>query len=174
MQVADAVQLISGAAIPRDVSAVWADLGCGSGVFTRALASLLPEQSTIYAIDKQRQNISYNTHPSVTIEFLQADFEKDELALPTLQGILMANALHYVADKKSLLERLQKKINKKGIFIMVEYDTMKANPWVPYPIDFLHLKQLFMALGFQQVIKLGERPSMYGQKNLYAAMCQLN
>ncbi len=30
----------------------WADLGCGSGIFTYALASLLKKGSTIYAIDR--------------------------------------------------------------------------------------------------------------------------
>jgi precorrin-6B methylase 2 len=32
----------------------WADLGCGAGAFTLALASLLPAGSTIHAMDRDR------------------------------------------------------------------------------------------------------------------------
>ncbi|MBE7179566.1 MAG: class I SAM-dependent methyltransferase, partial [Mucilaginibacter polytrichastri] len=30
---------------------VWADLGCGDGLFSRALAGFLAQGSTIYAVD---------------------------------------------------------------------------------------------------------------------------
>ena len=168
MQLTDAIHLLQAAPISSDIPAIWADLGSGSGLFTRALAHLLPEQSTIYAIDKSRQSLPGSTKKT-SLHFLQADFEKSDLSLPPLQGILMANSLHYVANKKALLLRLQAYFADQAKFIIVEYDTQSSNPWVPYPIDFSHLKTLFMDAGFQQVIKLGERPSAYGRSNMYAA-----
>ena len=35
----------------------WLDLGCGSGIFTLALAELLPFGSTIVCVDKEEQNV---------------------------------------------------------------------------------------------------------------------
>ena len=169
MKIDDAIHLIKGANFNKNQPGVWADLGCGKGVFTKALASILPDQSTIYAVDKTRQHLQQPTEKNIKIEFIQADFEKGESVLPPLDGVLMANSLHYVANKETFLHRLQPVFNGKGAFIIVEYDIMKANTWVPYPIDYKHLKELFFQVGFENITKLGERPSIYGRGNLYAA-----
>lgn len=169
MQLSDAITLIQSAAI-QEKPAGWADLGCGSGTFTRALASLLPVDSHIYAVDKTRQQIQPVPQKNVSIHFYKADFSKDLLPFSSLNGILMANALHYVRDKMPLLKKLKKNLLPDGLFLIVEYDITQANPWVPYPINFTQLQQLFLDAGFTNCKKLGERPSVYQNGNLYA--CQ--
>lgn len=52
----EAVNLIEKAIQYSDKPQIWADLGCGDGTFTHALAHLLPNGSHIYAIDAQAQN----------------------------------------------------------------------------------------------------------------------
>ena len=168
MNLSDAINLIKDANIDQNQALVWTDLGCGTGLFTQALTHILPAQSTIFAIDKTAQVIEQVVDKPVKIEFLQADFAVQELILPPLNGVLMANSLHYIAEKEAFLQRLQKLFNGPGAFIIIEYDTMQANPWIPYPIDFNHLQDLFTRLGFKNIIKLGERPSIYGSRNIYA------
>lgn len=170
MQIDDAIHLIAGAAMIDKQPSIWADLGCGGGVFTQALASLLSPGSVIYAVDRSRQFIPQPAGKNVEIKFVQADFEKDILPLPALNGILMANSLHYVADKYRLLERLKKQVVPDGVFIILEYDTMQANPWVPYPAYFAHLQKLLSDAGFERIVKLAERKSVYGHGNLYACL----
>ncbi len=53
----DAVDLIKPAFARTRHAQTWADLGAGSGMFTRALASMLPKGSVIHAVDKKRQDI---------------------------------------------------------------------------------------------------------------------
>lgn len=167
MQLNDAIALI-GRSLP---GRTWADLGCGSGLFTYALAHLLPRGSTIYALDKSRTALTGHPNPQeVIIHRQQTDFVKDAIALPRLDGILMANALHYAADKQPLLAKLGRSLKENGVFLAVEYDTEKANPWVPYPIKFDALRELFHANGYTAVTKLGERPSIYGAGKMYAAL----
>jgi ubiquinone/menaquinone biosynthesis C-methylase UbiE len=168
MQSNEAIQLINIAEIDQSNPQVWADLGAGSGTFTRALASLLPPKSTVYAVDKVRQFSKIN-FPLVTIIFQQADFEKEDLLFKNLDGILLANSLHYVEHAPVLIDRLSGYL-KEGIgkFIIVEYDTVLPNQWVPYPLPFLSLKELFAAQGFSRVRRLGEKKSLYQQGNLYA------
>lgn len=168
----DAIQLIEPAEIGRNTPSIWADLGCGSGTFTHALAALLPPHSSIYAIDQQQQSMAPSGNRYVDIHFQQANFEKENLILPPLNGILMANALHYIEDKKSLVKKLEALFVGPPQFIIIEYDTLSANPWVPYPIDYRHLWALFTELGYSQIAKLGERPSVYGRANLYACSMQ--
>jgi trans-aconitate methyltransferase len=105
MNLTDAVQLIQPARYPASASH-WTDLGCGTGTFTQALAQLLQPGSFIYAIDKSPQLIR-SKREQVSIRFNQVDFVKEELPFGKLDGILMANSLHYVPDQRSLLMRLQ-------------------------------------------------------------------
>lgn len=169
MQLRDAINLVKSAPVDNIHPTIWADLGCGSGLFTRALASLLGERSTIYAVDSVAQTLPAFFRPSLDIRFVEMDFEKETLDMPPLHGILMANSLHYIKDKTALLEKLKTALTGDGQFIVVEYDTMMANPYVPYPIDWAHLTTRFGEAGFAHVTRLGERPSTFGRSNLYAA-----
>ena len=142
----------------------WADLGCGSGTFTFALQSLLAPGSRITAIDKQKQVLP--------ADFIKADFEKDDLNLTGLDGILLANSLHYVRDKTRLIKKLENYFAAKPAFLIVEYDTSRSNLWVPYPVSYQNLQQLFTALGYSSIHLLAEASSRFGGR-MYAALVRL-
>jgi ubiquinone/menaquinone biosynthesis C-methylase UbiE len=169
MELSEAVQLMKTADIDHSRPQSWTDLGCGSGTFTRALASLLPAKSIVYAIDKVKR-INDKKMGEVEIIFQQADFEKQQLSLLNLDGILMANSLHYVADVSTLIGQLVRYLQAaRGQFIIAEYDRVQANQWVPYPLPFSRLKELFAAHGFSRIEKVGEKKSLYQQGNLYVS-----
>lgn len=142
----------------------WADLGCGGGTFTKALAAVLPAGSAITAVDREKQRLEIEG-----ANFIRANFEKDELQLEELDGILISNALHYVSDKASLITRLERLFAFQPVFIIIEYNTDRPNRWVPYPITFDKLKLLFAMLGYQSVVKVNERRSAYGSDMMYCA-----
>ena len=152
-------------AVKGDQLQYWADLGCGSGTFTKALAALLPAGSHITAVDRENQSLYVNG-----VNFMRADFVKDALQLEELDGILIANALHYVVDKRSLIQKLERMFVGDPCFIIIEYDSERSNPWVPYPITFEKLELLFQLLGYQSVVKVNERRSAYGEGMMYCAL----
>ena len=169
MQLSDATELIQKINISTRVSQVWVDLGCGDGLFTRALATLLPEKSTVYAIDKLNNLLNKNV-PGRTIIFQKADFEKEELVLPKLDGILMANSLHYVSNQKIFIEKLLSKLNTGNTsLVFIEYDMDTSNSWVPYPLSFVSLQKLIKSIGLAPLQKLGEKKSIYQRANIYAS-----
>lgn len=165
----DAVELISKGISETGKPQKWADLGCGSGTFTKALADVLPFESQILAVDKSIQHLRKTMSNNVSVDFIQADFERTDLGLSNLDGILLANSFHYVKDKKALILRLEKYLSADKRFLIVEYDSLSTNQWVPYPIDFIRLKELFTELHYNTVVKLSERKSVYGRGNIYAA-----
>jgi ubiquinone/menaquinone biosynthesis C-methylase UbiE len=84
--------------------AVWADFGSGDGAFTLALADLLGSAGRIYSVDRERNTLERQVQalrrcfPATQVTYRQADFAHS-LGLPPLDGIVMANALHFTRDK---------------------------------------------------------------------------
>jgi predicted methyltransferase len=101
LQHVDAVRLLASPELDAREPQTWADLGCGDGVFTRALASLLAPG---------------------------------------------------------------------GYLLVVEYDTDRANRWVPYPRSRRALTDLCIAVGFARVVALGSHPSIYQRAPLYSVL----
>jgi len=174
MELTQAISMLTNDSFKTPGQKEWADLGCGSGTFTQALANLLPPQSIIYAMDSDLLALKKipDEYNEVIVKKLSGDFEKQLLPFKDLDGILMANSLHYVKDKSSFIKRAASCLARDGCWLVVEYDTSKANHWVPYPIDFLSLSQLFRQEGFTSISKLQEIPSLFRQAKMYSAIAR--
>src|SRR5438270_13301975 len=78
----------------------WADLGSGAGAFTFALFELVGPEASIWSVDRdagalERQREGFrHRHPHAGIHYVDADFAHS-LALPPLDGVVMANSLHF-------------------------------------------------------------------------------
>jgi trans-aconitate methyltransferase len=168
VKIQEAVNLLRNAVYNHDSSQIWLDLGCGTGTFTYALAELLPQTSKIYAVDQYPQHLQQVAGSNVAIEFILSDFESLDMVVDeSITGIMMGNSLHYVRDKKRFITELLKRFPAIQQMIIIEYDTKAANQRVPYPVTFLQLTELLEKTKFMEVKKIAERPSVYGQGNMY-------
>lgn len=169
MKLQTATDLIANTHFDSHTPQIWADLGSGKGTFTQALAAHLAAGSEIYALDEDR-NALLEIPPSyqnVQIHKTPGNFGSIPPELPQLHGILMANSFHYVADKKNFIQLWEKAFIDTPTFLIVEYDTARANPWVPFPLTPQKLEQLFREMGYRNIAKLREIPSLYHNK-IYA------
>ena len=174
MNTEDAVALLSGA-VPRRTG-VWIDFGSGDGTFTRALAELLGSGSTVYAIDRDPRAIASLAQsvqvPGVELRPFVADFTYPirfiGSPLPPIDGMLFANALHYMSEPEVVLGRLVAWLRPGGSVVIVEYDRRAANRWVPYPIGMRRLSEIATAAGLSEPSITATRPSSYGG-DLYVA-----
>jgi SAM-dependent methyltransferase len=196
MNLTDAISLISSGVPPK--ARIWADIGAGTGMFTRALGELLnkispptsasadnqlkPISSTanankesanaqIYAVDKNPHALWDLPAPDgVEVCVVEGDFNKT-LDLPMLGGIVMANALHYAKDPRLVLNNILQHLKPKGTLILVEYETeTPSHPWVPYPVSFRLFEALCREAGMYPPELLGKVPSQYGYTHMYAAV----
>jgi ubiquinone/menaquinone biosynthesis C-methylase UbiE len=161
---------------PADIAlgGTWADLGAGTGTFTRALAELLGKIGTVHAVDKDRRSLNQIETlglESASITTHHQDFTKP-LNLENLDGILMANSLHFVRDQVLLLSQLRMHLKHTGKFIVIEYDITRANPWVPFPLPFESLRKLVARVGLQEPVKVMTKPSRY-HREMYVAVVNL-
>ena len=152
----------------------WADLGAGSGVFTRALAPLLGPAGTVYAVDRDGRAVQHlNTQPGpapgAIIYACQADFTRP-LELDLLDGLLLANALHFVPQQERVLERLVGHLKRHGRLVVVKYDTHRRTPWGPFPLPLERLRELTRAVGLTGFREVVRQPSRFGGRELYAAV----
>ncbi len=175
MDLSTAIGLIEKGVTKNNKPQFWADLGAGKGLFTEALAAVSESGSTIYAvdIDQSSLNVIDISSKHISVEKLLVDFNSTDLNIEQLDGIVMANSLHFIEEKSNILNRLQKNLKPTGIIIIIEYDLLTGNSWVPYPIPYKELKRIAIAAGFTQVEHLGEVPSLYGRANIYSALLKL-
>ncbi|HYW05738.1 MAG TPA: class I SAM-dependent methyltransferase [Longimicrobium sp.] len=172
MRIEEAAALI-GPAVPATPGGRWADLGAGRGTFARALARLLGPGAEVYAVDRDRAAVAALAGIGAPITALRGDFGDEagwsSLALPPMDGILLANSLHYVpaAEQAGVLARLASGLRPGGRLVVVEYEGRAASPWVPYPVPFSRFATL-LPLGIV-AIRVGERPSDFGG-TMYAAL----
>ena len=129
MNHADHVQLLRSGIHP---GGIWADFGSGQGAFTLAWPTCWG-QAAVHAIDRDpaalRQRALQAQFLHVTVHYRVADFTV-QLDLPPRDGIVMANALHFVRQKAPVLRQMCGYLNDGGHLILVEYDTDQGNRWV--------------------------------------------
>jgi SAM-dependent methyltransferase len=139
---------------------VWADFGSGAGAFTLALADLIGAGGKIYAIDRDAAALRVlerdmrERFPGVATEVYRADFIRPlATTLPPLDGIVMANALHFVPGprQESVLRLLRGYLRPGG----------GGNPWVPYPLSYPVYEKLAGQSGFTSTRKLAGIPSRF-------------
>jgi trans-aconitate methyltransferase len=168
----DATAMLAGASLDQGGPSAWVDLGCGAGTFTLALASLLAPGSTIHAIDHDAAALRKvpAAYGGVAIVTRVADITVQPNGLDGIDGVLMANSLHYVREQAAFVQRWSERLTAGGCFLIVEYDTEAANRWVPFPFSRARLPGFFQHGSGVTIQDLGRRPSIYQRAALYAAL----
>lgn len=154
---------------------IYADLGAGSGAFTLALREIIGLDSTIHAVDKDKSSLDelekahrarFNTTRNLLL--LSNDFSRP-LSLPPLDGIVMANSLHFFKDKEKILRHVREFLKPNGALIIVEYNVDSGNMWVPHPLTFETYRTLAPHAGFSEPRLLAKVPSRF-LKEFYSAI----
>ncbi len=147
---------------------VWADLGSGAGAFTLALADLIGPSGEIYSVDKDAGALREQEHamrarfPLNKVHYIRGDFS-DRLDLPPLDGIVMANALHFCQHpaRDHVLTLVHSYLKSDGRFILVEYNVDQGNMWVPYPMTFATWRTIAERNGLTSTRLLATTPSRF-------------
>jgi ubiquinone/menaquinone biosynthesis C-methylase UbiE len=169
----DHVNLLRPANLPP--GGTWADFGAGSGAFTLALRELIGPEAEIFAVDKDRNRLTelereYRTRfgDLSHLHILPADFSRS-LSLHPLDGIVMANSLHFFRDKDTVLRHVYSFLKPGGALLLVEYNVDTGNLWVPHPLSFDTWQKLATRAGFGVPRLLATRPSSF-LHGFYSAM----
>lgn len=168
----DHVNLLRGGVISG--GEVWGDFGSGDGAFTLALRDLIGPAADLWSIDKDRSRLERQRElfrsrfPGSNVHFLNADFAHP-VEVPPLDGIVMANSLHFFRIKDQVLRLMWGYLKEGGRLVVVEYNEDSGNPWVPHPIGFENLRGLALKSGFSDPQLLARVPSRF-LREIYSAV----
>lgn len=143
---------------PTDIVA---DIGAGSGYFTRRIA---PLAATVYAVEVDRSMLDVVTQraPKNLIPVLASP---DDPKLPTrsVDVIFMCDVLHHIDGRPAYYEKLKKALKPGGRVVVVDF-YKKALPVGPPPARKLSVTQVsaeFRASGFRVSKSLDFLPYQY-------------
>jgi SAM-dependent methyltransferase len=175
MEVEAAEQLLT-PAVPAQPG-VWADFGAGDGTFTRALAARLGGGARIYAVDRDVRPLARLERELAGVMVVRADleqpFELPGVAPGTLDGVLVANTLHFMREPAVVLGRLASWLRPQGTAVVIEYDRRSPSRWVPHPVNASALPEVFRSasltppsisartrsrFGGEMYVAVGQRP----------------
>jgi precorrin-6B methylase 2 len=157
---------------------VWADFGSGTGAFTLALADLIGPTGMIYSIERDRSALAQQERslreqfPNTIVHYRPTDFTHPiRDSIPVLDGIVMANSLHFQRHPEPIVQLLKSYLRSQGRFILVEYNIEEGNSAVPYPVSYRQWETLARHCGFDRTRLLMTRPSRF-LKEIYSAVSE--
>ncbi len=106
--------------------------------------------------------------PAAEVRYYERDFTRP-LELPPLDGIVMANSLHFQRNASAVLEHVKSFLSPGGRIVIVEYNIDRGNFAVPYPVPYSRWESLAKEAGFTHTELLARRPSRFLQE-IYSAV----
>jgi ubiquinone/menaquinone biosynthesis C-methylase UbiE len=166
MDHADHVALIAAGVSGAGGGGRWLELGAGEGAFTLALAHVLGPGGQVLATDRDSAALRVaesrvrGRFPGTRLETAGLDFTDGVPAGP-FDGVLAANTLHFVRDRRATLASIRAAIVPGGNLVVVEYDADTGNRWVPFPFSFDTWRREARDAGFREPTLLHRVPSRF-------------
>jgi SAM-dependent methyltransferase len=129
------------------------------------------QEGTVYALDKSPHALwKLKASPGIDLHIVEGDFNRP-MELPDVDGIVMANALHYAEEPLVALQNVTSYLKPGGRLILIEYDTETPRPpWVPFPISYQDFIDLCQTADLLNPVLIGSVPSRYGYERIYSVI----
>ena len=141
------------------------DLGCGTGIYSKAITSQLPLDNPIICVDPSEKMLSkipksnqYQPLIKDAVEFADESGKYDK--------ILIKEMIHHIKDKEKLLQGLFERLNSGGILLLI-----LLPPSIEYPLfrealriyeavqpHYNNLVNLLQKIGFQTTVNFVDYP----------------
>ncbi|MEW5978896.1 MAG: methyltransferase domain-containing protein [Acidobacteriota bacterium] len=135
---------------------VVADVGAGSGVFTRRLAKAVAPGGRVYAVDIDQELLDYNRSQIEAAylkntEFIRGDFDDPKLPAGAIDLVFICDVVHHIEHRQAYLSKLRESLKPGGRVAIIDYKTN----WPPghesmqYTVD--QLLEWMRVAGFKKI-----------------------
>ncbi len=106
---------------------VVADLGSGSGYFTRRFIEAVTETGKVYAIDVEPEALKHvkdsieHMHISYTAEFILAQPDNPKLPLESVDLIFLCNVYHHLDNRMAYFTNVKSALRPGGRIAIIDY-----------------------------------------------------
>jgi arsenite methyltransferase len=107
---------------------VVADVGAGSGVFTRRFAQAVGPEGKVYAVDIDKELLQYNRERIEeaklnNVEFILGEYDDPKLPPRAVDLAFICDALHHIEHRQVYLSCLHSCLKDKGRLAIIDYKT---------------------------------------------------
>jgi len=143
----------------------WVEFGAGYGTYIIALHAFL-DNGWVVALELEQKRVDFLKELVMTqglsnVFIIRGDFYDSSLQTCSIDGVLLANALHFSSNPQEILAEVCRILRDCGVLIVVEYTTSSPLPWIPYPLPKQKLIQLLNANSFKDIHLLAEDRRTY-------------
>ncbi len=139
-----------------------ADVGCGTGVYTIALANEVGMMGQVYAVDVHREALhtlagTLDKRGILNVEMLWADIEKSvSIDAYSLDALVLSNVLFQCQDPHKALSLISKLIKPEGQLLVVDWSDSHGGigPHPSHVIDQEHAITMVQSHGFRILKRL--------------------
>jgi ubiquinone/menaquinone biosynthesis C-methylase UbiE len=118
-EVIEALQLKPGLAV--------ADLGSGSGYFTRRFVEAVTETGTVYAVDVEPEMLAYtkesviHMHVAYTAEFILARPDSPKLPYQSVDLLFVCNTIHHLENRSKYFSDLKSSLKAGARIAIIDF-----------------------------------------------------
>jgi predicted methyltransferase len=104
-----------------------ADLGAGSGYFTRRFAAAVDETGIVYVIDIEQEFLTYTKeslerlHSPVSVEFILAQPDDPKLPARSVDLIFLCNTYHHLEDRSAYFSNVRSALKSAGRIVIIDF-----------------------------------------------------
>lgn len=142
-QVVEALGLTAGMAV--------ADVGAGSGYFTRRFVQAVTESGKVYVIDVEQEMLTYaqqsieRLHIPYTAEFILAQPDNPKLPGQSVDLIFLCNVYHHLEDRTQYFVNVKPALKAGGRVAIVDFYHDARSGDVGFPRQYLVARETIVA-----------------------------
>lgn len=162
-EVIDALKLKPGMAV--------ADLGSGSGYFTRRFIEAVTETGMVYAVDVEPEMLAYakesviHMHTAYTAEFILAQPDNPKLPFASIDLLFVCNTIHHLEDRSKYFRDLKSSLKPGARIAIIDFYPDERSGDLGFPKHHLVARdttvQEMAAAGYQLAREHSFLPKQY-------------
>lgn len=138
-----------------------ADIGSGSGYFTRRLAR---HAARVYAVDIDRRLLdALRKNAPANVEAVEAAADDPKLPPASVDTVFFCNVLHHIENRPAYLEKLKRALKPGGRVVNIDFykKQLPVGPPERMKLSEEQVEKEFAAAGFRKVKQVDTLPYQY-------------
>jgi ubiquinone/menaquinone biosynthesis C-methylase UbiE len=145
-----------------------ADLGAGTGYFSRYLSSAVGESGTVFAVEVEPNLIVHlreraEKEASANVIPILASYDNPRLPPRSVDLVLIVDTFHHIDDRRTYLEKLNRVLKRGGRVVIIDWQKreLPVGPPIDHKLSEEQIEQEMRAVGYELLQRPDILPYQY-------------